>query len=190
MLTAGESKRMGSPKMLLDFSGKSMIERVIDNVLCPEIEKVIVVLGAYRDEIKEKLENKSVLFCNNDNYKMGMLSSVQCGIRSLPGYTEAVLVFQGDQPFINSIVINELIKAYTVSGKGLIIPVFDGKRGHPLLIDKRYFGAIETLSRDDGLRSLSVLYKDDVFIVETDEPGILRDFDTIEDYNKLNSKTR
>ena len=56
VLAAGESKRMGSPKMLLDFGGKTMIERVIDNVICPEIENVIVVLGAYSEEIKKKLD--------------------------------------------------------------------------------------------------------------------------------------
>ncbi len=189
VLAAGESKRMGSPKMLLDFGGKSMIERVIDNVICPEIENVLVVLGAYSDEIKKRLEKQPVMFCYNDNYKEGMLTSVQCGIRSLPPYTEAVLVFQGDQPFIKNEIIVELVKAYRFSGKGIIMPVHDGKRGHPLLIDKKYFGIVDTLNSSDGLRSLSGLYPEDVLTVATEEPGILRDFDTIEEYNMLNFKT-
>jgi len=189
VLAAGESKRMGSPKMLLDFGGKSMIERVIDNVICPEIENVLVVLGAYSDEIKKRLEKQPVMFCYNDNYKEGMLTSVQYGIRSLPPYTEAVLVFQGDQPFIKNEIIVELVKAYRFSGKGIIMPVHDGKRGHPLLIDKKYFGIVDTLNSSDGLRSLSGLYPEDVLTVATEEPGILRDFDTIEEYNMLNFKT-
>jgi len=189
VLAAGESKRMGSPKMLLDFGGKTMIERVIDNVICPEIENVLVVLGAYSDEIKKRLEKQPVMFCYNDNYKEGMLTSVQCGIRSLPPYTEAVLVFQGDQPFIKNEIIVELVKAYRFSGKGIIMPVHDGKRGHPLLIDKKYFGIVDTLNSSDGLRSLSGLYPEDVLTVATEEPGILRDFDTIEEYNMLNFKT-
>lgn len=127
VLAAGESRRMGSPKMLLDFGGKTMIERVIDNILCQEIEKVIVVLGAYSKDIKEKLETRLLSFCFNDNYKEGMLSSVQCGIRSLQSDTQAVLVFQGDQPFINNGVITEITKAYMVSGKGLVMPVHEGK---------------------------------------------------------------
>lgn len=189
VLAAGESKRMGSPKMLLDFGGKTMIERVIDNVICPEIENVLVVLGAYSDEIKKRLEKQAVTFCYNEKYKEGMLTSVQCGIRSVPPHTEAVLVFQGDQPFIKKGIITELVNAYRQSKKGIVMPVHDGKRGHPLLIDKNYFGVVDTLNSSDGLRSLAALFPEDVLTVETEEPGILRDFDTIEEYNLLNFKT-
>ncbi len=189
ILAAGESKRMGLPKMLLDFAGKTMIERVIDNVICPEIENVIVVLGAYSEEIKKKLETQAITFCYNENYKEGMLTSVQCGIRSVPPDTEAVLVFQGDQPFIKKSIIAELTKAWMLSEKGIIMPVYEGKRGHPLLIDKRYFGVIDTLDSSEGLRALAKLYPEDVLTVETAVPGILRDFDTIEDYNELYYKS-
>jgi molybdenum cofactor cytidylyltransferase len=190
VLAAGESKRMGLPKMLLDFGGKTMIERVIENVFCPEIENVVVVLGAYRNEIKEKLGNYSVLLSFNEKYHDGMLSSVQCGIRSVPVDTEAVLIFQGDQPFIKSGIITQLTQAYRLSGKGIIMPVCEGKRGHPLMIDKRYFSLIDTLDSSEGLRSLAGLFPEDVLTVETGESGILRDFDTIEDYNVLNYKSK
>ena len=84
ILAAGESKRMGFPKMLLSFNGLTMIETVINNVTGSEIDNTIVVLGANRDLLTEKISNYPVTCCYNDNYKEGMLSSVKCGFRNLP----------------------------------------------------------------------------------------------------------
>ena len=116
-----------------------------------------------------------------------MLSSVQCGFKNLPANFDAVLVFPGDQPFIEPDVINLIIKAYRETGKGIIVPVYRKKRGHPLLIDRKYRDEINTLEENEGLRSLSNMHQEDVFEVKTNSPGILKDFDTKEDYlNELN----
>ena len=184
ILAAGESKRMGLPKMLLTFSGRTMIEKVITNVSESKIDKIIVVLGAYREALVELISKLPVKYCYNDNYKKGMLSSVQCGFRNLPSDFKAVLVFQGDQPLITSNAINEVIEAYLSSGKGIVIPVYKGRRGHPLLIDIKYRDEIEKLNPDKGLRSLACMFSDDVLEVDTNESGILTDFDTYEQYKK------
>jgi molybdenum cofactor cytidylyltransferase len=184
ILAAGESKRMGSPKMLLPFNGSTMIESVIANVTDSEIDKTIVVLGAEKESLVQLLDKLQIGYCYNDNYKEGMLSSVKCGFRNLPQDTSAALVFQGDQPLITSKAINPLIKAYFLSGKGIIIPVYNSKRGHPILIDIKYREEIEKLTPDEGLHMLSVRFRDDVLEVETSESGILRDFDTYEEYKK------
>jgi molybdenum cofactor cytidylyltransferase len=184
ILAAGESKRMGFPKMLLTFNDKPMLENVIINVNGSDVDNTMVVLGAERDTLIKLVEKSSVKYCYNDNYKEGMLSSVKCGFRNLPSDFEAVLVFQGDQPLITSKVINIIIAAYRSSGKGIVIPVYEKKRGHPLLIDKKYKDKIEKLDTREGLRSLAYHFSDDVLEVETDDPGILRDFDTYEEYKK------
>jgi len=184
ILAAGESKRMGLPKMLLTFSGRTMIEKVITNVSESKIDKIIVVLGAYREALIELISKLPVKYCYNDNYKKGMLSSVQCGFRNLSSVCRAVLVFQGDQPLITSNAINEVIEAYLSSGKGMVIPVYKGRRGHPLLIDIKYRDEIEKLNPDKGLRSLACMFSDDVLEVDTNESGILTDFDTYEQYKK------
>ena len=93
---------MGSPKMLLDFSGKTMLECVINNVSESVVDDIVVVLGAYRTELEKIVSSTSARFCINDEYKEGMLSSVKCGFRNIPADAEAVLVFQGDQPLISS----------------------------------------------------------------------------------------
>jgi molybdenum cofactor cytidylyltransferase len=77
-----------------------------------------------------------------------------------------------------------VIKTYRQSGKGIVIPVYKGKRGHPLLLDKKYFNQIDEIDPGEGLRSITYLNSEDVLEVETGEPGILRDFDTYDDYKK------
>jgi molybdenum cofactor cytidylyltransferase len=184
ILAAGESKRMKVPKLLLPFGGKTMIEKVVENVLQSEVFCTLVVLGSYREEILGAIGNLPVSYCFNENYRRGMLSSVQCGFRNLPAEYDAVLVFPGDQPLIEPEVINRVIESYRETGKGIIIPVFDNKRGHPLLISFKYRDVVDTLPDEEGLRVLAAKYKDDVYEVKTNSPGILKDFDTKEDYLK------
>jgi molybdenum cofactor cytidylyltransferase len=184
ILAAGESKRMGSPKMLLPFNGRPMIENVISNVSKSKTGKIIVVLGAYFDELKLHMKRLNVSYCYNDNYMKGMLSSVQCGFKNLPPDYKAVLVFQGDQPLIPPAVVDSVIDEYLRSGKGIIVPVFNSRRGHPLLVDKKFSHEIEKLLPDEGLHSLLDKFADDLLEIETGEPGIFRDFDTYDDYSE------
>ena len=184
ILAAGESKRMGSPKMLLPFSGGTMLERVISNVRASAVNKILVVVGSDKDKVLTLVERSSVNHCLNEYYTDGMLSSVKCGFRSLPQNFSAVLIFQGDQPLISPITINHVIKARQTSGKEILIPIFKGKRGHPLMVGKKFRKEIETMESDQGLRTLSARHPEEVFEVETDDPGILKDFDTYDEYLK------
>ena len=184
VLAAGESKRMGFPKMLLNINGITMLERVIKNVQNSSVDNILVVLGANKEEISELLKKSPVKLCYNDNYMEGMLSSVKCGFCNVPSVCDAILVFQGDQPFISPESTNKLIEAYRSSGKGLIIPVFENKRGHPLLIDRKYLDQISALKSSEGLRSLACQFPGDVIEVETDDQGILKGFNTFEEFKK------
>ena len=174
---------MKIPKMLLPFRGKTIIEKVIENVIESKTDKTVVVLGSDKDKILKVTEHLPVMHCYNEYYKQGMLSSVICGFRSLPEKFRAALVMLGDQPGIGSDIINEVIDAFRRSGKGITIPVFKNKHGHPLLIDAKYRNEIENLDPDKGLRSLYRKFTDDVFEVEINNPTILKDIDTPEDYN-------
>ena len=107
-----------------------------------------------------------------------MLSSVKCGFKNLPSVYKAVLVFQGDQPLITSASINTVIESWLLSEKGMVIPVYNNRRGHPLLIGWKYRLEIENIDPASGLNSLTKIFPDDVLEVKTSEAGILRDFDT------------
>ena len=182
ILAAGESKRMKVPKMLLPFRGKTIIETVIDNVTNSQVTDTVVVLGSGVDDILKLVERLPVKHCYNQDFKQGMLSSVQCGFRSIPSEADAILIFPGDLPKIEPGITDFIINAYLKSGNGLVLPVYNGKRGHPLLIDKKYRKDIDLLNADEGLRSLASRYADDVLEVDVKSPAVVNDIDTPEEY--------
>jgi len=143
---------------------------------------IMVVLGSHRDEIMKVTGCLPVQYCRNENYREGMLSSVRCGFRSLPVTAEAALVFLGDQPVISPSSIRSVILAYGNSGNGIVIPVCEGKRGHPVLLSMKYREEIEKLDPEKGLRSLTDKHPGDVHEVEVNDHGILRDIDTKDNY--------
>lgn len=182
ILAAGSSRRMGSQKLLLPFTGSTIIETVIDNVLASSIEHVMVVLGPKQEEILKVIGDRPVQYCHNPEHEKGMLSSIICGIRALPGDAVSALIFLGDQPGIPPAVTNTVINAYNEELFGIVIPVYNHRRGHPLLVDMKYRNEIEKLDLEEGLRALRHHFPQDVLEVEVDEPGILVDIDTREDY--------
>ena len=184
ILAAGSSRRMGSQKLLLPFGQSTIIETVVDNVLKSSIDHVMVVLGASQREVRDILGKRSLQFCYNKEHKKGMLSSVICGVRALPDDAESALIFLGDQPGIPPSVTNAVIDAYSEELFGIVIPIHNYRRGHPLLVDMKYRKEIEQLDLEEGLKSLRHHFPEDVLEVELDEPGILVDIDTPADYKK------
>ena len=182
VLAAGESRRMGTPKLLLPFGDKTIIEHIVDNIQQSKADKILVVLGSHREEIRNKLADRPVITAVNQNYKEGMLSSIQAGFESLPSESTAVLINLGDQPLIPHTVLDLLIDAYDHTHKGIILPVLQKQRGHPILIDMKYRKEVLNLSPDIGLRALVHNHPEDVYEVDVDTPHILKDIDKPEDY--------
>lgn len=190
ILAAGESTRMKKQKLLLPFREKTIIETVVSTVFSTLKKNIIVVLGANRNEISKELSNLQVNLVENRNFSEGMLSSVICGLNALPVETEAFLIYLGDQPQITNDVSFKLIDAFKNSGKGIIIPVFDQKRGHPVLIDYKYKPEIEKLNQEKGLRQLMEKFSTDIYELNCGMPEILRDIDTPQDYRFETNKTK
>jgi molybdenum cofactor cytidylyltransferase len=190
ILAAGASTRMNRQKLLLPFNGKTIIETVVENVARSVSSNILVVLGSHREQIRKQIVNYNVKFCVNENYLDGMLSSVICGFRTLPEEAKAALIFLADQPQIPSPVTDLVIETWQKSGKGIVIPTFNGRRGHPVLIETRYKTEIEKLDPEKGLRVLAEKFKNDVYEVECSIPEILRDIDTPEDYENEINKNR
>jgi molybdenum cofactor cytidylyltransferase len=183
ILAAGSSRRMGTQKLLLPFRDSTIIETVLHNVLQSKVDSTLVVLGADRTRIGKVIDQLPVETCYNEDHESGMLSSIICGFRALPEDTGTVLVFLGDQPGITPDVTNQVISAYNESLHGIVVPVYDHRRGHPLLVDYKYRSDIAKLDLEKGLRFLMHLFPADVLEVEINEPGILMDIDTMEDYD-------
>ena len=184
ILAAGESKRMGRPKLLLPFGEKTIVETIVETALQSKADKVIIVLGAKKEIIEKKIKDYLIQKSFNPNYHEGMLSSVQCGFRSLPENAKAALIMLGDQPSIPYRVIDAEIDVYENTGKGIILPRYKKRRGHPILIDMKYRREVESLDLENDLRALIYNHPEDTLEVPVDTPNILRDIDTIEDYRQ------
>jgi molybdenum cofactor cytidylyltransferase len=182
VLAAGKSTRMKKQKLLLPFNRKTIIETVILNIMPVLKKNILVVLGSHHLEIKKQIERLPVKTCMNEKYEEGMLSSVICGFRALPGEVDAALVFLGDQPQIPSEVTRLVLKAWHNSRKRIVIPVTNGRKGHPVLIETKYKSEIERLDPEKGLRQLMEKFAGDVEEAECNLPEILRDIDTPEEY--------
>ncbi len=185
LLAAGESRRMGQPKMLLPYGASTIIETVAHAALSASVDEVILVLGAWEDRIREAVARLPLTLAVNTEYRKGMLSSIQCGFRHLGPDTEAAVILLGDQPEIPAKVIDMVVDAWRSSGKGLVVPVFADRRGHPLLVDMRYRDEVRGLDPATGLRALLNAHEDDVHEIAVPVEAILNDVDTPEDYRKL-----
>jgi molybdenum cofactor cytidylyltransferase len=187
VLAAGESRRMGTQKLLLPFGGTTVVGAAVSAALASRIDRVMVILGADRAAVSAEIERAGgsagpVEFVVNLEYELGMLSSVQAGFRALAEDAEAAVVMLGDQPFITAAAINSLITAHRENGKGIVIPVFGGRRGHPVLVDLKYRREVLGLDPAEGLRQLMRAHPDDIREVEAGDANILHDLDTPEDY--------
>jgi molybdenum cofactor cytidylyltransferase len=184
VLAAGESRRMGRSKLLLPYGDKTIIETVVQNVVSSRADRVVVVLGGHRREIEEKIRGFAVKKVINRRYQEGMLSSVRRGLCALPSSARAAVFILADQPDVSSSLIDSVIEAYCRENKGIVLPVYRKKRGHPLLIDLKYRREVEVLSPDIGLRGLLREHRDDIFEVPVPSPAVLRDIDDPDDYGR------
>lgn len=190
LLAAGLSTRMGHPKQLLPFGKNTIVETVVDNMLEAKFSEVIVVVGHCADQIQDLLSDRPVKIVFNPNYRDGMLTSAQAGIRSLylenvrkKPNREAFSLMLVDQPFITSALIDKVIDAYTQTDKGIALPSYNYKRGHPVIFHHQYANEILALDKESGgVRSLFKSHSKDIHYVNVDTDDVLRDIDYREDY--------
>ena len=184
VLAAGKSERMGQQKLLMPYGDRTILESIIEKALGSGAGAVKVVVGSSREEICDLIKDHSVEIVENITFEKGMLSSVQWGFNALSSGTGAGMILLGDQPMVQTLVINKLIESREKSGKGIIIPVYNQKRGHPVLIDTKYKTRINNLDPNRGLRQLMEEHPEDIHEVEVETNTILKDIDTIEDYKR------
>ena len=184
LLAAGLSTRMGEPKQLLPFGESTIVETVVDNMLSAKFDEVIVVLGHRAVDIQMQLRTRPIKTVFNPDYRDGMLTSVQTGIRVREASDTFALMLV-DQPFVTSGLIDQVIDAYVQTEKGIALPSYNYKRGHPAIFDEKYASDILALTPEsDGVRALFKKYSHDIHYVTVDTDAVLRDIDYREDYER------
>lgn len=183
LLAAGESRRMGSPKALLRYQGQTFIERICEAFLTAGVDELIVVLGARAEELRRALPAHPALrVVVNPRYFQGQLSSLMTGIGALLPESEAAVVTLVDHPLVTAETIKTLIASFRIAPQPILIASYQGRRGHPVLFSSQVYGEILAAPLDQGAKV--VVRKDPARVreVRLDDPGILADIDTPEDY--------
>lgn len=186
VLAAGQSSRIGGTKQLLAFRGSTILGRVIANARGSLLDEIIVVLGHDAIEIQNKVDFAGVKVVLNDDYKKGQSSSLKMGLNNVSNRSHAAMFLLGDQPLVDECVINKVIRAYEESLSPIVIPVFAGRRGNPVVIGRELFGELAASAKGDaGARVLFNRHADLIHHMEMDSRFIHVDVDTLEDYKSL-----
>jgi molybdenum cofactor cytidylyltransferase len=175
---------MGTQKLLLPFHGQPLIVRVVDQLLRSPAEQVFVVIGRDARSIVEALGDRNVQFVTNARDEDEMLYSVRCGLTAMPKETTGAIVALGDQPGITADVVERLAQTFRTTNRGIVVPTYEGKRGHPLLIAMRYRDEILTDYEGRGLRGLLEAHPEDIFDLEVAANWVVEDMDLPEDYHR------
>jgi molybdenum cofactor cytidylyltransferase len=190
VLAAGESKRMGMTKQLLDVGGKPLLQHILDRIHQTEVDEVILVLGHEAERIQEKIPTPGAKVVLNPDYRQGMITSIRQGLQALDPRSEAFFIVLGDQPGIEPRVYNLLIQEFRnrFPRKSIFLPIHKGRRGHPALFSVKYRREAFRIEGDMGFRKVLEMYPQEVFLVELESESIVNDLDTPEDYRNFIGK--
>ena len=190
LLSAGMSRRMGARnKLLLPWKGRSLIHVMADAINGAEVKERIVVTGHEADQIKEALADYPFNFVHNPAYETGMTSSIQAGVKAASKESTAYLIALSDLPGLTAEDLNRLIQEFVrlkaTEKHPILIPAFQGRRGHPLIFDAYYRSALLAHQEPDGCRGILKQYAEALHMLEMPDDRIFADIDQAEDYQQM-----
>ena len=183
VLAAGFARRMGRQKLLLQLQGKPVVRWAVERLL-PHVEDVVVVTGQDDAPVREALAGLAVRYALNPNPQAGQGSSIAVGVGALKPWTRAALIALGDQPRIPEAVVPRLLEAFARRGKAIVVPVYRGTQGTPVLFASEVFPELRALTGDAGAQAVVQARPERVESVPIDAP-MPPDVDTPEDYARL-----
>jgi molybdenum cofactor cytidylyltransferase len=186
ILSAGASSRMGSPKALIPYRGRTFLDHLLEVARHPKVGRVLVVLGPHAEEIRSqvKLETNNVVL--NPDWEQGQLSSIQAALRHLAGggQTEGIMLFLVDHPLISAVLVDQLIAEFYRSGQPIVLPAFRGKRGHPVIFARRLYEELLAAPLEKGARAVVWAHAGEVLEVPTEEEGVVLNLNDPETFRK------
>jgi molybdenum cofactor cytidylyltransferase len=187
ILSAGESSRMGRPKALLPIDGVRFVEKIVSALKSTDVGNIIVVLGHNAEEMRQKISDLPVTILINHDYKQGQLSSLQVAISHLESSSEGspvdgILVHLVDHPYISATLVDLMIKRFYETKKLIVVPRFQGRRGHPVIFARALFSELLAAGPDQGAKPVVHAHRDDTLEIDTGDEGVLIDIDTPEEY--------
>ena len=176
ILSGGESRRMGSPKALIPYQGRTFLEHLLNVARHPKIARVLVVLGPHADQIRAAVALDPANVVINHEWEKGQLSSIQAALRHLSSVqpqTDGMILFLVDHPFVTATLVGQLVEDFYRSGRPIVIPTFHGKRGHPVIFARMLYGELLAAPLEKGARTVVWAHADEVLEVPTEEEGVV-----------------
>jgi len=180
ILSGGASSRMGSPKALLAYQGRPFLEHLLEVTVHAQIGVRRVVLGAHAEPIAKSIQLAADEIVINSDWEQGQLSSIQTAIRSLrtskdgaPRTTDGMLLCLIDHPLISTALVNELIEQFYVNPTRIVLPIYQTRRGHPVIFPASLFDELLQAPADKGARAVVWAHADEVLEVPTNEEGCI-----------------
>lgn len=187
ILAAGASSRMGRDKALLSYQGSTFLNHIVFQFVS-RLDPVVVVLGHHAEQIRAAIEpSPQLCVVVNDQYKLGMLSSLQEGIRALPDGIEAAMFTLVDHPAVEASTLDRLISERQRTDAPLLIPRLGGRRGHPVIASRVVLDDMLRLPSDSSPKSVVRKHRERTLYVEVEDAGVLKDIDRPSDYAALES---
>ncbi|MEM1255211.1 MAG: nucleotidyltransferase family protein [Cyanobacteria bacterium P01_H01_bin.21] len=185
ILAAGASTRMGTPKQLLPYQGKSLLKRITETAISADCKPVVVVLGANDNFIHPEISNLPVAIVKNSEWQTGMSSSIRCGIQALirvSNSVKAAVILLCDQPFVSAETINQLKITYRSTHQSIVASTYQNTVGVPALFDAKLFLELISLTQAEGAKKVIQRHIDSVATVRFPQGAI--DIDTPNDYQQ------
>ncbi|HHY88200.1 MAG TPA: nucleotidyltransferase family protein [Chloroflexi bacterium] len=183
ILAAGGSRRFGRSKQLLTYDGKPMVRRVAETALKSGLDPVVLVTGEDHERVLEAVFDLPVQIVNNPDWRSGVSTSIQAGLRVLPERSAGAVFLLADQPQIPAELIDRLLQSHASNQADITAPYVGERRGNPVLFDRRLFAELNELHGDVGGRAL--FDRHPVHPVYWEDDSILADIDTPEDYDQF-----
>jgi molybdenum cofactor cytidylyltransferase len=185
ILAAGQSKRMGQPKMLLPWGNTAVLGKVIMTIQGAGVEDILVVTGGARDEVEKIVAQYELRTVYNENFAYKeMLTSIQLGLQAQKPSAEATLICLGDQPQVEEKSVRNVCEEFLQNKSHIVVPSYQMRRGHPWLIARELWDEVLQMRASESMRDFLNAHKNDIFYMEYDSPSILQDLDTPADYLK------
>jgi len=185
ILAAGMSSRMGETKQLLRLGEHTLLDQVLANVRASGVDEIVLVLGHAAEKIMDSVTGENVKIAINRAYREGMGTSLRTGLSALPSGIDAALIVLADQPFVRPATLKQLMDQYRKSNAQIVIPMYKGFRGNPVLLDHSVFPEVMALNGDIGCRAVFGNHLEGIVKVSVEDLGILLDLDSKDDLEKL-----
>jgi len=186
VLAAGESSRMGTDKARLSYENSTFLETILTTLAKAGIERVAVVLGHHAEEIRRAMDLGAAEVVINRDYRRGQTSSLQAGLKALKSpELEAIIVCLVDHPTVSAQTFRRLVDSFWQSRAPVVIPTYQGRRGHPVVMARALFEELDSLGPDAGANTVVHKYQAATQFVAVNDPGVLVDIDDPESYQRL-----